>query len=324
MKTPKWWSGRGFWSTALIPVSIFYDMANTLRQAQVRTTRFNIPIICVGNLVAGGAGKTPTALYIGRRLKDKGVNAFYLSRGYGGRTNGPMLVNPKKHKATDVGDEPLLLAETLPTVVAADRAAGIQYAIIKGAKAIVMDDGFQNRAVYKNLALLVVDGMRGFGNGRLIPAGPLRERVKDGYKRAHAVLVLNRASTLPPLPKDRPAFFARTFAKNGNMFKGKKIFAFCGLAYPDKFFEMLGTTGTRLMGQEAFPDHYQYTPLDMRKLLLRSFTLDAVLVTTAKDFVRLPERYRESVAVLEMDMEFESPSIFDSVLEYIVRLNETT
>ena len=322
MKTPKFWSSRGLLSTLLVPVSIFYDMVNTFKHAKVRPVRFPVPMICIGNLTAGGAGKTPTALYIGKRLKTKGVNAFFLSRGYGGKLEGPVLVNQKKHQAIHVGDEPLLLAEILPTVVAKNRVSGANYAISKGAQAIIMDDGFQNRSIIKNLSLLVVDGLRGFGNGRLIPAGPLRERPQEGYKRAHAVIVMNKTTGTPKLPTDRPAFYARTFPKDSANFKGKKLFAFCGLAYPQKFFEMLGTTGARVMKEVAFADHYQYTPLDMRKLLLQSYVESAILVTTAKDFVRIPERFRDSVAVFDMDVEFEEPAIFDSVLDYICGLNE--
>lgn len=323
MKTPRFWSSRGWISTLLVPLSIIYDMVNVLKQAKVKPVAFPVPVICVGNLTAGGAGKTPTALYIGERLKIHGVNAFFLSRGYGGKSAGPLLVNLKKHTAADVGDEPLLLAQLLPTIIAADRVQGARYAIAKGATAIIMDDGFQNRSIIKNLALLVVDGARGFGNGRMIPAGPLRERPEDGFKRAHAILVLNRTTILPQLPKDRPAFFARTYPKDAAMFKGKKIYAFCGLAYPQKFFEMLATTGAKIVGETAFPDHYPYTALDMRKLLLTSYAADAVLVTTAKDMMRIPERFRDSVVVMEMEMEFDNPAIFDSVLNYIVTGNET-
>ena len=318
MKTPAFWSSKTFLSTLLIPISILYDMAGTLSRARIKPVAFHIPIICVGNLTAGGAGKTPIALYIGERLKAKNIDAYFLSRGYGGKLEGPLLVKPGKHKATDVGDEPLLLAELLPTVVAKDRVSGANYAITKGAKALIMDDGFQNRSVVKNLSLLIVDGMRGFGNGRMIPAGPLRERPEEGYKRAHAVIVMNRTTTLPKLPADRPVFFARTHPKDAANFKGKKIFAFCGIAYPQKFFEMLRTTGAKVVAEQAFADHYQYTALDLRKLLLKSYVEDAVLVTTTKDYARLPEQFRDSVAVMELGIELENPAMFDSVLDYIV------
>ena len=324
MKTPRFWSHRGMLSNLLIPVSIAYEMVNTLKNSQVKPVRFPIPVICVGNLTAGGAGKTPTAIYIGKRLKAKGVNTFFISRGYGGRAIGPVLVKPGKHTAEQVGDEPLLLAEVLPTVVGKDRVKAIQFAISKGAKAVIMDDGFQNRSVIKNLALIVIDGLRGFSNGRLIPAGPLRERPKEGYKRAHAIIVMNKTTHLPKLPADRPAFYARTVGKDLSNFKGRKVFAFCGIAYPEKFFELLGTTGARVVKQVAFADHYQYTPIDMRKLLLESYAEGAVLVTTSKDHARLPARYKDSVAVLEMEVEFEEPMIFDSVLDYICGITENT
>jgi len=322
MKTPQFWNTRNWISTALIPISILYEMIGTLKQAKIRPAKLTVPMICVGNLTAGGAGKTPIALYIGACLKTKGINAFFLSRGYGGKLQGPVVVNAKKHTAAHVGDEPLLLAETLPTVIAKNRLKGARYAISKGAEAIIMDDGFQNRSIEKNLSLLVIDGARGFGNGRMIPAGPLRERARDGFRRAHALLVINRTTGLMVLPADRPTFFARTYPKNPANFKNKKLYAFCGLAYPQKFFEMLATTGAKIVDQVSFADHYQYTPLDMRKLLLQSYVKDAALVTTAKDMARIPERFRDSVMVMEMELEFENPAIFDSVLEYVVKKNE--
>lgn len=324
MKTPQFWSTRGTLAKLLLPISILYDIVSTMKRAQVKPNGFPVPVICVGNLIAGGSGKTPVALYIGRMLKSKNVNAFYVSRGYGGKFKGPVLVNPKKHSAREAGDEPLLLSEVLPTVVSKDRVAGVRYALSKGAKAIVLDDGLQNPSVVKSLALLVIDGQNVFGNGYLIPAGPLRERPENGYKRAHAIIVLNRSTRVPPLPSDRPALNARTFPQNAEAFKGRKVIAFCGIAYPDKFFATLSSAGAQLVEKIPFADHYPYSMMDMQKLLFKGHIADAVLVTTAKDAVRIPAKYRDCVAVLDIGIEFENPAMMENIIDYIMNPPQNT
>jgi len=323
MKTPSFWESRNAISTMLAPFSILYDIVGTLKRAQIKPTAFPIPIVCIGNLTAGGAGKTPIALHIGKKLKERNVGAFYLSRGYGGKQDGPLLVNPKKHKARDVGDEPLLLAEVLPTVIAKDRVSGARYAITKGAKIIVMDDGFQNPSIVKSLSLLVIDGQRVFGNGLMIPAGPLREQPENGFRRAHAIVVLNRSTRVPPLPADRPVLYARSEPQFADSLKGKKVIPFCGIAYPDKFFDSVISTGAQIVEKAAFGDHYQYSKMDIQKLLFKAYIADAMLITTAKDAVRLPAELRDCIAVLDMTVEFESPAMLDILIDYILKPDET-
>lgn len=324
MKTPAFWETRNAISSLLSPFSILYDIISTLKQGQVTPIKFPIPVFCIGNLTAGGAGKTPLALYLGQKLKERNVNAFFLSRGYGGKFTGPVLVNPKKHQAGDVGDEPLLLAEVLPTVIAKNRAQGAQFAVAKGAQAIIMDDGFQNRSIVKSLSLLVIDGQRVFGNGLLIPAGPLREYPERGYKRAHAIIVMNRSTRVPPLPSDRPVLYARSEPQIGDALKGKKVLAFCGIAYPDKFFDTVLASGAQMVEKVAFADHYQYTKRDIQKLLFKAYIADAMLITTAKDAVRLPTEFKDCVAVLDMAVVFDNPAMFDTIIDYILKSDEKT
>ena len=190
MRAPIFWKDKGLLSTALLPASaIFYGLAQA-RKMGVTPKEFTAKIICIGNLVAGGAGKTPVALALGEMLKKLGRNAHYLSRGYKSRNSGIMRVDLSRHNARDVGDEPLLLAELLPTGVAKDRASGAQAAVKAGAEIIIMDDGFQNPYLHKDVSLLVIDGHYGYGNGRLIPAGPLREPFASAMQRANAVIMI--------------------------------------------------------------------------------------------------------------------------------------
>ncbi|NCY26376.1 MAG: tetraacyldisaccharide 4'-kinase, partial [Alphaproteobacteria bacterium] len=254
MKAPAfWYQEKSTLSLLLLPLSYLYDIASTLRRSYTAPVTMPIPVICIGNATTGGAGKTPVALHIGSMLREKGVKAFYLSRGYGGSARGPVLVNPKKHSAAQVGDEPLLLAEMLPTVVCPNRVEGARLALKKGAEVIIMDDGYQNPSLFKSLSVLVVDGQRAFGNGRLLPAGPLREKPEAAIRRAHMIVLVNRTTRTPPMPKEKALYSAATRLKDATMFKNKKLYLFCGIAYPEKFFEMVSATGAKIVGKKAFP-----------------------------------------------------------------------
>lgn len=323
MKTPAFWQHKTLLSTLLMPLSSLYEMVCTFSRLKTATVTLPIPVICIGGVTAGGAGKTPVALYFGKRLKAMNVNAFYLTRGYGGALAGPLRVDPEKHSAAEVGDEPLLLAEILPTIKCADRLEGAKLALKLGAETIIMDDGFQNPSLFKNLNVLVVDGRTGFGNGRLIPAGPLRERIAQAINRSHIVITVNRTTRIPPFPKDKPVFAATTFPKDGALFKGKKIYAFCGLAYPEKFFEMLRTLGVKIVGNKAFPDHHPYSLPELNKMIVESSNQKAVLVTTAKDMVRVPQSLRDCMMVIELGLEMDNEVALDNILNYILGREQT-
>lgn len=325
MKTPAFWYRQSSpISLLLLPFSFLYDTIGTLKRAYTAPVQLPIPVICVGNATAGGAGKTPVALHIGAMLRDKGVKAFYLSRGYGGMVkNNPVLVNPQKHTAAQVGDEPLLLAAMLPTVVCPDRVAGAKLAIKKGAEAIVMDDGYQNPSLVKSLSVLVVDGQRGFGNGRLIPAGPLREKADAAIRRAHMVILMNRSTRAPAIPKEKAQYNAVTRLKDAAMFKGKKLYLFCGIAHPEKFFEMMSATGAKIVGNKAFADHHPYTLAELNSMIKESSGQKAVLVTTTKDYVRVPPELRDCMIPAELALEFDNEGSLDYVLDYVLgRLEE--
>ncbi|MEE8188758.1 MAG: tetraacyldisaccharide 4'-kinase [Kiloniellales bacterium] len=318
MRAPEFWSRSGALPTLLAPLGLGYGLGTRLRRALVRPIKVPVPVICVGNLVAGGAGKTPVALACLAALKDRGLDAHALTRGYGGTAAGPLRVEPNRHKATEVGDEALLLAGAAPTWVARDRAAGAQAAVKAGAQAIVMDDGFQNPALVKDLSLLVVDGAYGFGNGRLIPAGPLRETVPAGLARADAVILLgaDEAGLTARLGARHPLLRADLApGPEAAELEGRKVVAFAGIARPEKFFRTLREAGAQLAETRGFPDHHPYGAAELRELRTRARSLDAVLITTEKDAVRLAPGQREGIETLAVAVAWDDPAALQALLD---------
>ena len=255
MRAPDFWQRRGFASAMLAPLGALYGASVAWKARQAKPYRAGARVLCVGNLTAGGSGKTPVALAIGARLKARGARVFFLTRGYGGSEAGPLEVAPS-HTAAQVGDEALLLARSAPTIVARDRAAGAALAEKSGADVIVMDDGHQNFALAKDLSLVVVDGETGFGNGRMIPAGPLREPVAQGLARADAVVIMQDGN--PDLAGyGGPRLRARLLPKNAE-FPRQQVFAFAGIGRPEKFVTSLKEAGAIVTGTQFFPDHHPF------------------------------------------------------------------
>ncbi len=330
MRAPEFWRHGGALPALLAPLGWIYGAITIARLARSRPEASPAPVLCIGNLVAGGAGKTPVALDIGVRLKGSGVDVHFLTRGFGGQISGPICVDPVRHDARAVGDEALLLAATAPTWVARDRAAGARAAAAQGAGLIVMDDGFQNPGIAKDLSLLVVDGGYGFGNERVMPAGPLREPVDAGLARADAVVligpdetgVLRRIGAAPG--RAIPVLQARvTPGPEAEEFANKPVLAFAGIARPDKFFDTLGTLGCRIVGAHPFPDHYAYEPEDIERLTREAEAAGALAVTTAKDWVRLPAGQALGVRVLTIAIEWEDEAGLDAILSPILEGRET-
>jgi tetraacyldisaccharide 4'-kinase len=304
MRPPGFWSRpAGAAANLLRPLSALYARATAWRVARPGL-RLPVPVICVGNLTAGGAGKTPTVMWLTARVP----GAHVVSRGHGGRLEGPVRVDPDRHDASEVGDEPLLLAAFAPTWVAKDRAAGGRAAATAGATAILLDDGFQNPALEKDLSIVVVDAGAGFGNGRVLPAGPLREAVGAGLARADFVLTIGSDAqqdrlTLPPAPprlRGRLAPLA-----TGMPWAGLPVFAFAGIGRPEKFFETLRDLGADIRGTEALSDHQPLTPALLKRLGDRAAALSAQPVTTEKDAVRLPPALRGRVLTVPVRLEIE-------------------
>lgn len=298
-----------------MPAALVWDMATRLRWAFARPFHAGIPVICVGNFTAGGAGKTPAAIAIARLLRDAGERPVFLTRGYGGTTKGPHLADPDKDSARTIGDEPLLLAAAAPTIVAADRAEGARAAQEHGASVIVMDDGFQNPGLAKNLSLAVIDADLGLGNEHVIPAGPLRASlgfqlgkadglilVGDGAAENHIRALAERVSL--------PLLEAEIMPENNSaLTRDKPVIAFAGIGNPDKFFHTLENLGVRIVERISFADHHFFTPREADTLLELAARHDAQLVTTQKDGVRLEgedrlERLKTATIVLSVKMIF--------------------
>lgn len=321
LKSPKFWQKKNtFLGKVLSPLGRIYAWGLRRKLKKTKPYRSKIPVVCIGNLVMGGVGKTPLAVSVAEYFKMNGMRPVFLTRGYGGGLSN-VLVDLDKHTAKDTGDEALLLARIAPTIVDADRARGAKTAEKIGADVIIMDDGFQNPQLVKDLSFAVFDGRYGFGNGKVFPAGPLREPVEDGLQRADAFIVVGkdkagikewidkRFMSLPFIG----THIEQDVAKIAQL-SGKKVFAFAGIGYPDKFFDMLRDYGCDVVETQAFSDHYPYTDEDMTDLIARADKLEAVLVTTAKDGVRIAPRFLPQVQIVEAYMVWDTPDAMCALL----------
>ena len=296
----------------LAPLGWLYGASVAFKARTARPFDPGMPVICVGNLTAGGSGKTPIAIAIAEMLRARGHKPYFLTRGYGGSEHGPALAS-RGHSAAVMGDEALLLARTAPTIVARDRAAGARLAKEKGATVIVMDDGHQNFSLRKALSLVVVDAETVFGNGYQIPAGPLREPVAQGLTRADAVIFVGDGE--PDLGGySGPVLRARLKAE-GDAFAGKAVFAFAGIGRPEKFFASLEDSGATVTGSCFFPDHHPYSEDEI--IQLRAVAGEAMLVTTEKDFVRLSTAQREGIRMLKVAAVFDDAHATERLLDSI-------
>ena len=320
MRTPEFWAHEGLYATLLSPAATLYELCTQVHSGLIRPSHAAVPVICIGNLTVGGTGKTPVALSVAEHLKTLGKKVHFLTRGYRGRLSGPVAVDPINHSAREVGDEALLLARSARTWVARDRAKGAEAAAAAGADVIVMDDGFQNPSLIKDISILVVDGGYGFGNGRILPAGPLRENLARGLERAHAVVFLEdpvARNVMQPPPRAKPPWFGARFVPGHEAlrFADQRVVAFAGIGRPQKFFDTLKALGCHLIVGKPYPDHHLYDPDDIMKLVELATETGAHLVTTEKDRVRLPMAAREMVEVVRVFVEYADPDALSRILE---------
>ena len=317
MREPGFWHRpSSFVSLLLLPLGALYG-AVAARRLQREGFDAGIPVLCVGNYHVGGAGKTPMVLALTRMLRDLGETPVVLSRGYGGRLHGPVRVDPDRHAAADIGDEPLMMARTVPVIVARDRISGVALARSQGASVILMDDGFQNPAIAKDASLIVIDGDRGLGNGLVFPAGPLRAPLPPQLARTDALIVVGDGAAAAPVAtaiaaQGRPVLSAHLRADDVSVasLRGKRVLAFAGIGDPLRFFRTLRASGIEIVRERAFADHHPYAQAEIEALIAEAKPDALTLVTTEKDLARLRSggrlaSYAQEIVPFAVTLEFD-------------------
>jgi len=319
-----WYQKRGLRAWGLSPLGALYGYATACRVRHAGDGyKARCLVISVGNINAGGTGKTPTCIALAERLITRGAHPVFVTRGYGGSAEGPVQVDPQTNDAAQVGDEPLLLAAFAPTIVAKDRAGGVRMAQDMG-DVIILDDAHQNPSVRKDLSIVVVDAYRGFGNGLCLPAGPLRETVSAGLARADLVVSIGRPSAQKSFAATWPTVTALPHLQaalsplpTGMPWQGLPVVAFAGIGHPDKFFQTLRDMGADLRGTTALGDHQPYTTALLQRLTAEAATKKAQLVTTEKDAVRLPASFRSVVLPLPVRLTSDDWGALDGALDLL-------
>ena len=317
MREPAFWHRPPSWKSHLLqPLAALYGAVAAVRLLG-KGFDAGIPVFCVGNYHLGGAGKTPTVLALADMLRELDETPVVLSRGYGGRRRGPLMVDPDRHTAIDVGDEPLMLAAHVPVVVARDRIDGVALAKSQRASVILMDDGFQNPALAKDAALIVIDNERGVGNGCVFPAGPLRAPLAPQLARTSVLIVIGKGAAAKEVAAavaaaGKPVLAARLRSDSAvaEGLKGKRVFAFAGIGDPERFFRTLRASGIEVMQQKAFADHHQFSQREIEVLAETAKRDGLTLVTTEKDLARLRgdaqlARFAHEIAPFPVTLQFE-------------------
>ena len=284
-----------------------------------------IPVVCVGNITLGGSGKTPTVQLILKIFREIGIEAHVVSRGYGGKIKHTTLVNPKKHNASDVGDEPLMISGTSKVWVTRDKKSGIIEAYNSGAKIVILDDGFQNPSVYKDLSVLVIDTDFDLGKGYIFPLGPLRESLEFAMTRTDMLICMGRYDSRrsflkkTKIPSDILLIEGQLNPKTyPSPLEKKSLIAFCGIARPEKFFQTLKKLDLNVIETIPFPDHFPYTENDLRKLIKKAKLANALLVTTEKDLVKIPKNIKRKFHSIPIEVKLTNPSDFEKKLKKLV------
>ena len=313
MKSPKFWQNPfSIYAKVLSPLGAIYNLVTQKRISNKKPYIANIPVICMGNITAGGNGKTPTAIAIAKLLQKQRKTVCFISKGYKGTINKtmPIIVDSANHTADQIGDEPLMLSQTAMCIVCDSRERALIMAENLQVDVAIMDDGFQDGSVAKSHNIVVVDAMQGFGNGRCIPAGPCREKIEPALMRATAcILIGDDDSNLTEfLGQFGPVIKAKIKPKKISSKKG--IFAFAGIGNPNKFYRSLEEIGFKDFGFKSFKDHHKYSARDLKKM-----PKDKQLITTMKDFVKLPKEQQSKVKVLDIELKFEDLKLLKEVLK---------
>ncbi len=315
MKAPLFWQNKNsFYGAFLSPFSLIYRFITSQREHFTTPIKVSIPVICIGNITLGGTGKTPVVIMLAQVLKEQGFNPHILSRGYGGKLKGPLLVDVVHHTAKEVGDEPLLIAQVAPTWIAKNKVEGAQAAIKAGAEILLLDDGLQNPSLHKDCSIIVVNGEYGLGNERVFPAGPLRETMKNALKKSKIIVVMgqDKYEFKNKLGKMCSIFQGELFPNMDDIevLKNKPLYAFAGIGHPEKFFNMLYNKGLYIIGQKAFPDHHTFNTKNLDELRSQATQFKAQLVTTAKDLVRLPFKVQKEIKIIRVHAKINNKKTF--------------
>jgi tetraacyldisaccharide 4'-kinase len=311
-----WYRPRSPKSHLLSPLGALYGAIAARRMAR-KSFDAGIPVLCVGNYHVGGAGKTPTVLALTKLLRELDETPVVLSRGYGGRLHGPVMVDPARHAASDVGDEPLMMARDVPVAVARDRLDGVALAKSQGATVILMDDGFQNPKLLKDASLIVIDSERGLGNGEVFPAGPLRAPLKPQLARTDALVLIGDGHAADQVAAEisargKPVLRARLTpdAASVAQLAGKRVLAFAGIGDPERFFRTLRATGIEVAGTRSFADHHMFSPAELAALAADAAREQLTMVTTEKDLARLrgTEGVRDAIVPFAVQLAFDDPA----------------
>jgi tetraacyldisaccharide 4'-kinase len=308
LHAPKFWfQQRTFFAALLQPLAFIYDAVGHFLRGRVVPQKMSVPVICIGNVLVGGSGKTPVVRTLAKMLQKQGFTPHIISRGYGGYAHGPMRVEVTLHTLGEVGDEPLLLAPIAPVWVAKDKVAGAQAAIAAGADILILDDGLQNPSLHKDINFLVIDATRGLGNGHVLPAGPLRETIQNALSKTTAIIWIGDGNSElhKKLASHTPLLAAasHTVCMTRDM-SGQKVLAFCGLGNTQKFYDGLAALGATVLKTVDFPDHYVWSTVEIKQLLAQAKTLNAIPVTTAKDAVRIPKSLLDEITICDVKIDF--------------------
>jgi len=317
MREPGFWHGPSSWKSHLLrPLGALYG-AIAAQRLRSQGLNAGIPVLCVGNYHVGGAGKTPTVLALAKLLRELGETPVVLSRGYGGRLKGPVMVDRERHTASDIGDEPLMMVRDVPVVVAHDRLEGVALAKSRGATVILMDDGFQNPRLLKDASLIVIDSERGLGNGKVFPAGPLRAPLKAQLARTDALVLIGNGHAANDVAaelakRNKPELRARLKPDAASVAQllGKRVFAFAGIGDPARFFRSLRACGIDVVRTRPFADHHMFSRDELAALAAEAQREQLTLVSTEKDLARLrgTEGVPDGMVPFAVQLEFDDPA----------------